>query len=128
VFSGQVRCPECGTRLEVQGQHELITTAEELIEVTRGAAGMKASEQQKVYTAAQKRNFLSQIVAYAQGENPSKRKYKQGWVMHTYRAKFGERPAHLNVMPSTPDAQTIAFIRARNAAHNIRRRYREQQN
>lgn len=127
IFSGQVRCPECGTRLEVQGQHELISTAEELIEVTRGAMGVRAAEKQKVYTMAQKKNFLSQLRGYASGANPRKKIFSQGWVAHKYRAKFGEWPNGLDhVPPSTPEALVKAFIRAQNANYGIRRRYNEQ--
>jgi superfamily II DNA or RNA helicase len=127
VFAGQIRCPECGTRLEVQPQHELISTAEELIEVTRGAAGVKAADKQKVYTESQKRNFLSQVRGYASGENPRKKMYSSGWVAHTYRAKFGEWPNGMeDVKPSVPEPMVLAFIRAKNAAYNIRRKYREE--
>ena len=122
VFAGQVRCPECGTRLEVQPQHELISTAEELIEVTRGALGVKASEVQKIYTQAQKMNFLSQVKGYAGGMNSKKKTYADGWVGHTYRAKFGEFPKGMGHVPSSvPEAMTIAFINAKFAAYHIRR-------
>lgn len=124
VFSGQVRCPECGTRLEVQGQHELISTSEELIEVTRGAMGVRASDDQKIYTDAQRKNFLSQVRGYAAGCNPRKKVFGKGWVSHTYRAKFGEWPDGLDhVPPSEPEALVKAFIRAKNANYHIRRNY-----
>jgi superfamily II DNA or RNA helicase len=128
-FSGKVRCPECGTRLEVQGQHELISTAEELIEVTRGAAGVKAKDEQKTYTMAQKRSFYAQVCGYAQGMNPRRKKYSDGWVGHTYRAKFGVWPQKggaraTETMKPTPEV--VAFIRAKFAAYHIRKNIREQ--
>lgn len=124
VFSGQVRCPECGTVLKVRGQHEFITSPEELIEVTRGAMGVKAADEQKTYTAAQKKNFLSQVKGYAEGRNSTKRTYKDGWVAHTYRAKFGEWPVNPDRIPSSePEAQVIAFINAKRAAYQIRRKF-----
>jgi DNA repair protein RadD len=127
TFMGQIRCPECGTRLEIQPHHELLSTTEELIEVTRGAMGVKASDKQKVYTTAQKENFYAQIKAYANGNNPRGKQYKSGWLMHTYRAKFGVPPhggmEFIEEMEPTP--QVTAFIRAKNAAFQIRRKYRE---
>jgi hypothetical protein len=129
VFSGRIRCPECGTRLEVQPQHELISTVEELIEVTRGAMGVKASDKQKVYTMDQKRNFYKQVIGYASGMNPRGKKYSEGWVAHTYRAKFGVWPRGLGLEagnPEKPSQEVIAFIRAKNAAYHIRKNYNEQ--
>ncbi len=123
-FSGQVRCPECGTRLEMQGQHELISTAEELIEVTRGAMGVQARDRQKVYTMEQKRNFYAQVLGYASGLNPRKKEYSVGWVGHTYRAKFGVWPQEGGAratLPEQPSVEVIAFIRAKFAAYHIRK-------
>lgn len=100
---------------------------EELIEITRGAAGAKAKDKQKVYTKAQKQNFYSQLLRYAGGDNPSKKKYKQGWVAHTYRAKFGVWPKGMSEAHAEEvSPQVKAFIRAKNAAYNIRRKYNEQ--
>lgn len=127
-FSGQVRCPECGTRLQVQGQHELISTAEELIEVTRGMAGVEAAEKQKTYTTAQKAKFYAQVKGYAMGMNPRKKKYSDGWTSQTFRAKFGVWPNHYkDERPQQPEPEVVAFIRAKFAAYGIRRKLREQQ-
>jgi superfamily II DNA or RNA helicase len=126
IFMGQIRCPECGTRLVVHGQHELINTVEELIEIKRGAVGAKAAKDQKVYTQAQKDNFLAQVTGYAQGQNPQKKEFKSGWVGHTYRAKFGQWPPKTDIEPQEPSTEVLAFIRAKNAAFQIRRKFREE--
>lgn len=127
-FSGQIRCPECGTRLKVVGQHELITTAEELIEVTRGAAGAKAADKQKTYTMDQKRNFYQQVLGYARGMNPRKKKYADGWVAHTYRAKFGVWPNPFNnEPPAKPEPEVLAYIRSRFIAAAMRRKKQDEQ-
>lgn len=126
-FSGRVRCPECGTRLQVTGQHELISTAEELIEVTRGAEGAKAADKQKTYTMDQKRNFYRQVLGYARGMNPKKKKYSQGWVAHTYRAKFGVWPNPFkHEGPDKPQKEVLAYIRSRFIANAMRRKNDEQ--
>jgi superfamily II DNA or RNA helicase len=125
-FSGRVRCPECGTRLQVQGQHELISTVEELIEVTRGAIGLAAADKQKTYTHDQKRNFYAQVKGYAGGLNPRKVTFKDGWVAHAFRAKFGEWPTGMeHVAGEPPTPMVMAFIRAKNAAYNIRKKFNE---
>lgn len=127
VFSGRVRCPECGTRLELHGQHEFITSVEELIEITRGAAGVKAADKQKTYTTAQKMNFYAQVMGYAKGMNTHHRTRKPTWVAHTYRAKFGEWPDGLPfIEPAKPEAAVLAFIKAKDAAYHIRKHHREQ--
>lgn len=118
TFTGRVRCPECGTKVEPQGQ-ELITTAEELVEVTRGACGVKAKSKQKIYTDDQKRHFHAQLKHYASEKNR-----KAGWIAHTFRAKFGHFPDGFDGWPPEPPEETVlAFIRGRNAAFHIRRNY-----
>ena len=125
VFAGRVRCPECGTRLEVQGE-ELIATPEELIEITRGQMGAKAADEQKTYTMAQKQRFYSELLRYASGDNPSRKTYKEGWISHTYRAKFGVWPRQMkNEKADEVSPAVRAFIRAKNAAYFIRRNYNE---
>jgi len=126
TFSGRVRCPECGKKLEIPAQHELISTTEELIEVTRGALGVKANDKQKVYTKAEKQNFYSQVLAYAGGDNPRRKKYNSGWAAHTYRAKFGVWPRGLKKTKAPVGDLVVAFIRAKNAAYHIRRNYNAQ--
>jgi superfamily II DNA or RNA helicase len=129
IFAGQVRCPECGTRLEAHGQHELISTAEELIEITRGMAGAEAASEQKTYTNDQMRHFCAQLKGYASGMNPQKRTMKKGWIAHTFRAKFGVWPDGFDGWPpEEPTPFVLAFIRAKNAAYNIRRRLNAAQN
>jgi len=124
VFSGRVRCPECNTKLEIHGQHELISTTEELIEITRGAIGAKAKDKQKFYTDDQKRRFCAQLKGYAGGLNPRKKKMNKGWIGHTFRAKFGHWPdGYDGWPPEKPEEIVQAFIRAKNAAFHIRRNY-----
>lgn len=122
-FSGQIRCPECKTKLEVQPYHELINTPEELIEVTRGVAGMEATEKQKVYSNVQKRNFHAQLLGYAMEKN-----FKTGYVFHKYRAKFGQPPPDhwMADPPQEPSELVRAFLRGQAAAHAIRKKYREE--
>jgi superfamily II DNA or RNA helicase len=123
VFSGRVRCPECGTRLELNGQNDLINTVEELIEVTRGAAGMKAADKQKVYSEVERRNFHAQLLGYAEEKG-----HKAGWVAHKYRSKFGVWPPRewLSNPIQEPSKLVRAFIRGQTAAYHIRRKYREE--
>jgi DNA repair protein RadD len=124
TFAGRVRCPECGTKIEMQGQHELISTTEELIEVTRGAMGAKVKNKQNIYTDDQKRRFCAQLKGYAAGANPKKRVMKSGWVAHKFRAKFGHWPAGYDGWPpEDPEPIVIAFINGQNANYAIRRNY-----
>jgi len=124
VFSGRVRCPECNTRLELVGENDLINTVEELIEVTRGAVGMKAADKQKVYSEVEQKNFHAQLMGYA-GEKG----YSQGWAAHKFRSKFGVWPPKgwLSSPIQEPSALVRAYVRGQNAAYHIRRKYREEQ-
>lgn len=123
VFSGRVRCPECGTRLELVPGNDLINTVEELIEVTRGAGGVKAADKQKVYSEVERRNFHAQLMGCAKEKNR-----KPGWVSHHYRAKFGVWPPREweNNPPQEPSKLVRAFVHGQTAAYHIRRKYREE--
>jgi DNA repair protein RadD len=126
TFSGQVRCPECNTKIEINPQHELISTTEELIEVTRGAMGAKAKGKQAIYTDDQKRHFHAQLKGYAGGLNPKKKAMSRGWIGHTFRAKFGHWPDGYDGWPAEQPQEIVkAFIRAKNANFHIRRKYNE---
>jgi DNA repair protein RadD len=125
TFSGRVRCPECNTKIEMAAQHELISTTEELIEVTRGALkAAKIKSKQNIYTDDQKRRFCAQLKGYAMGDNPKKKIMKDGWVAHKFRAKFGHWPKGYDGWPPEhPESIVTAFINAQNAAWAIRRNY-----
>lgn len=112
VFSGRIRCPECGHRLEVKGVHELITSPEELVQITR-----RGVEDPMDWTDAMKNRFYAQLKGrvIAQGK-------KEGMAFHMYKERFGEKPKG-NPSPEEPGPEAIAFYNNRMAHAAIKRRY-----
>jgi len=123
TFSGQLRCPECRTRLEIQPHHELISTPEDLIQVTRGAAGIEVADKQRTYSEVQRRNFYAQLLGYCKEKG-----YKYNWADHKFRAKFGEWPPWpmTSIIPQRPTDLVTAYCHGQQVAWRIRNRKRKQ--
>jgi len=107
MWSGKIRCPNCGRRLELKGEMVDYTEAE-LINLKR-----KPDPKKPVYSAAFKRQFYREILGYSQGlGRKTSNVYAKGWVAHKFRAKFGDWPRGMSNTPAHPSKLTIAWIRS----------------
>ena len=107
-FSGRTRCPECGTALTLHGKPVLATEAD-LVEWKRGT---KAAD--RPWTAAERQDFYSELLAYSRGDNGKGKEYKEGWVNRIFRAKTGHWPDGMERTCKTPSETTKRYIQHRN--------------
>jgi len=107
MWSGKIRCPNCGRRLELKGEMADYTEAE-LVNLKR-----KPDPKKPVYSAAFKRQFYRELLGYSQGlGRKTGNSYAKGWVAHKFRAKFGDWPRGMSNTPAHPSRLTIAWIRS----------------
>ena len=105
-FAG-IRC-SCGYEIPIQVQIE--TTQEELVKL--------AKAENKVATIEDKRSFYSQLISYAQNKH-----YKDAWVSHKYREKYGVWPNAINknsLKPEPVSQEVLNWITSRNIAWSKR--------
>jgi len=97
--AGVATCPRCG---------HLYT---EPNTVTEGAGELKMlSKANREYTPDQKREFMGGLKQYA-----NERGFKEGWISHTYRDKFGVWPnAYKDAKPVQPSTEVMGFIQHKN--------------
>jgi len=109
IWSGKIRCPMCGRKLELMGEMAEYTEAE-LVNLKR-----KVSKKDPVYSNKFKSEFYRELVGYAQGLGRTTSKvYAKGWAAHKFRVKFGDWPNGLSNAPKHPSKMTLAFIRSQN--------------
>jgi DNA repair protein RadD len=106
---GTKTCPNCGFERKVVSK---ISEADgELVEYLEDKTQIGSPV--KIYTRLEKQDFLSQVRGYARDLGKS-----EGWVSHTYRAKFGVWPNGLkHVQPRRAGYVVTAFIKERNIAY-----------
>lgn len=87
-------CPECGYKHEKWGR-DVETIDGELVEMANG------KKRRVKNTLADKEAFYAQALAYAFMKG-----YKNGWVAHKYKARFGVWPVGMkNVQPTYPSIE-----------------------
>jgi superfamily II DNA or RNA helicase len=116
IWSGKIRCPMCGRKLELVGEMAEYTEAD-LYQLKR------KESKEPVYSTAQKKQFYKELVGYAQGMGRTTAKtYAPGWIAHKYRAKFGVWPKGMSNTPVHPSKLTLAWIRSQNIRYAKRRK------
>lgn len=111
VYSGQRACPNCGHIPQMRGQ-AIETRHAELYEVKDREPAKKEK-----HTKEQKQEWYSMLMHYAKEKGRS-----EGWVAHTYKAKFGVWPRGMDSKVTTePSIEVKAYIRHRNIAYAKRR-------
>lgn len=96
VFSGQSKCPDCGSPVKSHGK-KIETTADKLVRLN----GKKKT------TMADKRRFYGMLEAYRASKG-----FQPGWTAHKYRAKFGVWPRKMDgVAPIKPDLEFNNWMR-----------------
>lgn len=107
IWSGKIRCPDCGRRLELKGEMKDYTEAE-LINLKRKEP---KKPKEPVYTREDKQKFYSELSGYASGlGRKSTKAYSPGWVAHKYRAKFGVWPRGMDEHILEPSKLTKGWI------------------
>ena len=101
TFQGLAECPECGWAPKKVGQ-EYAWVAGELVEVRKNAKAVAAR-----YTMQEKESWFQQL-----GQVAKERGYRDGWIGHTYKKKFGVWPATVfarDLLP--PGPEVLGFVR-----------------
>jgi superfamily II DNA or RNA helicase len=97
IFKGGT-CPRCGWKIKRYGK-AVKTTDAKLRQLTRKNVKRK---KKRIYTMAEKRFFYGQLKLVCKEKN-----YKEGWIAHKYRHKFGVWPAQMQGVE--PKASTLSF-------------------
>lgn len=101
-----IRC-SCGYEIPIREQIE--TTQEELVKL--------AKTENKVYTTEQKSKWLGELKLHAKNKG-----FKDGWVAHKYREKFGVWPNKIVPDNVTSISQEVSgWLTSRNIAYAHRR-------
>lgn len=106
IYTGMRACPACGHVPQMRGE-AIETRHAELTEVEDRTTAKK-----KQYTMEEKQRWFSQLMGHAKEKGKS-----DGWVAHTYKAKFGVWPRGLNDSPAEPSLEVKSYIRHRNIAY-----------
>lgn len=112
VYTGQRICPHCGNVPERKGKW-VESASGDLMEVREEK---RRTAKKRVYTSEEKQSWYSQLLHYAH-----EKKKSEGWVAHTYRAKFGVWPRGLNKLRQEPTGEVRGYIRHRNIAYAKRK-------
>jgi DNA repair protein RadD len=96
-------CPGCGWRPQ-PGAEWLETTAGDLAHLQRAGEIAKAVRDRV--------GFHRQLAWIAEKEG-----YKNGWVAHKYKEKFGDWPPFQNPEPARAEPATLAWVRSRQIAY-----------
>lgn len=109
VFSGTLKCPDCGWMAKSNGKPVEYIPAE--LE--------KAKQPKEKYTMDQKQSFYSMALGYCTNKG-----YSEGWASHKYRDKFGVWPRGLMRIAVQPDKEFLSYVKyinIRRAKANERR-------
>ena len=97
-------CPECGWKPKPKAV---------AVDVVDGELVAMGSGKQQGWTSASKHDFHRQLVWIAR-----ERGYRDGWVFHKYRQKFGHSPPFgAPPAPAMPAPETLAWVRSRAIAY-----------
>jgi len=111
VYTGQLPCPHCGHVPEKFGKH-VESRSGDLMEVR---AEKRKTATKRTFTMDEKRQWFRELCGHAMNKKKS-----QGWVAHTYKAKFGVWPNLFHEDRDTalnPSGEVLGYIRHRNIAY-----------
>jgi superfamily II DNA or RNA helicase len=111
VYTGQINCPHCGHVPVKKGKY-VESRSGELMEVR---AEKRRTAKKRVFTMDEKRQWFRELCGHAMNKKKS-----QGWVAHTYKAKFGVWPNLFHEDRDTalnPSGEVLGYIRHRNIAY-----------
>jgi DNA or RNA helicases of superfamily II len=115
IWSGKIRCPMCGRKLELTGEMAEYTEAE-LINLKN-----KPPKKDPVYSMEYKKLFYQELLGYSKGlGRTTSKQYAKGWVAHKYRSKFGVWPQGMSNSPRHPSKMVLAYIKSQNIRFHYR--------
>jgi superfamily II DNA or RNA helicase len=97
---GEYVCTKCGFK-PIFGQNGEVDESIEL-------ASMQQKEQ---YTMEDKKRWHSELSGYWQLKVNEGKNWKQGWISHKYKEKFGVWPNKLRFNPVEPSAEVVNYIK-----------------
>ena len=107
VYTGQLNCPHCGHVPEKYGRF-VESRSGDLMEVR---AEKRRTAKKREFTMDDKREWFRGLHGYAMDKKKS-----DGWVAHTYKAKFGVWPNAFKKdrdTPIDPSGEVQSYIRHR---------------
>lgn len=118
VYTGRLKCPDCGTIPDIKKMgKDVAYIDDQLGEVCFVTKTVK----KKHYTTEDKQRFYAMLKHYVWQKG-----YKQGFVYHKYRDKFGVAPKGMGAVSSlTPDAEFLAWIRGQQQRSFVAKQHRE---
>lgn len=112
VYTGQLKCPACGTVPEVKRYGQDVEYIDGVLGeiVYKDGVGKKTKKpEKKAPTMEEKQAFYSQLVAHCQVKG-----YSDGWTAHKYREKFGVFPRSMEHKPAKITEPVAAWIKSQN--------------
>lgn len=114
AFRARRTCPHCGAQI-IPITEAIPVHAADLVELKRKETA--AEKANRTTPTEEKRRFFGELRQFAADHGKA-----DGWVAHTYRAKFGVFPnAHRDAPPRPVSESTASFIKHRNIAFARRR-------
>jgi len=112
VYTGQLKCPSCGTVPEVKRYGQDVEYIDGVLGeiVYKNGIGKKTKKpEKKAATHEEKQSFYSQLVQYANNKG-----YSPGWAAHKYREKFDVWPKNLSGDPAPITINVSNWIKSIN--------------
>lgn len=106
IFKSRASCPNCGWQPKFKGEaYEYVDG--DLVKVTREKA---APEKKHKHSEEMRLHWYQQLKAVM-----LERGYREGWLSHTYKKKFGEFPpwGWKNAQPIQPGPEVLGYVRSR---------------
>jgi superfamily II DNA or RNA helicase len=113
VYTGQLKCPQCGHVPEV----EQFGKEAEFIDADLGEVCFKKKTVKKREKVRDPKDWYNQLHAYAE-----MKEYKSGWVAHKYKEIFGCFPRRTPEPVLKIEPEVLNFIRSQNIRYAKRRR------
>jgi len=119
IYTGQLKCPDCGTIPEAKRQGKDV----DFIDAELGLVCFKTNRATKVKARIEdKQRWYSELLGYARRKG-----YQPGWAYHKYREVFGVGPANtMHKCSAEPGPEVLAWIRGQAARRAIAAKYQAQ--
>lgn len=118
VYSGQIKCPDCGTIPEAKRMGKNV----DFIDAELGLVCFKTNLAKVKARIEDKQRWYSELLGYARAKG-----FKPGWAYHKYRDLFGVAPSHqLQKRSENPGPEVLAWIRGQAARRAMAAKFQSQ--